>query len=425
MNSINMKLDIVLGLQWGDEGKGKIVDVLAPEYGMVARFHGGSNAGHTLVFEGKKMVLNTVPSGIFNQDTVNIIGSGVVLDLLAFHKEVNGLHANGFPVAEWQNLSISRKAHLLLPTHRLLDKLSEEALGLQKIGSTQKGISLAYADKILRRGLRAADILSPDFEEKCKALLSAHAQQIKTLYQQDIDIDSLYAEVQQALQTVLLFPIIDTESTVNHFLDKKGKVLAEGAQGTLLDIDHGTYPYVTSSSTTSAGACSGLGIAPQRVGEVYGIFKAYTTRVGNGPFPTELTDETGEMLRQKGHEFGAVTQRPRRTGWLDIPYLKYTILLNGVTQLVLTKLDVLSGMKQIAVCTHYSETDGISFPPYTDDVSPVYHMLEGWTEDLTTIRSKEQLPKACLAYIAFLEEQLGIPVKYVSVGPDREQIITN
>jgi len=418
-----MKLDIVLGLQWGDEGKGKIVDVLAPEYGMVARFHGGSNAGHTLVFEGKKMVLNTVPSGIFNKYTANIIGSGVVLDLLAFHKEVTGLQLSGYPVAEWQNLSISRKAHLLLPTHRLMDQLSEEALGLQKIGSTQKGISLAYADKILRRGLRAGDILLPDFEEQCKELLSAHAQEISTRYQQDIDINVLYAAIQEALKTVLLFPIIDTESGVNQYLDKGGKVLAEGAQGTLLDIDHGTYPYVTSSSTTAAGACSGLGIAPQRTGDVYGIFKAYTTRVGNGPFPTELTDETGELLRTKGHEFGAVTKRPRRTGWLDIPYLKYAILLNGVTQLVLTKLDVLQGMDQIAVCTHYSETDGISLPPYTADVTPVYHILKGWNEDLTNIRSKEQLPAACLAYIAFLEAHLQLPIRYISVGPDREQMI--
>lgn len=418
-----MKLDIVLGLQWGDEGKGKIVDVLSPEYGMVARFHGGSNAGHTLVFEGKKMVLNTVPSGIFNQQTANIIGSGVVLDLLAFHKEVTGLQVNGYPVAEWQNLSISRKAHLLLPTHRLMDKLSEEALGLQKIGSTQKGISLAYADKILRRGLRAGDILLPDFEKKCKGLLSAHAQEIKTRYQQEIDIDTLYVAIQEALKTVLLFPIIDTESGVNQYLNKGGKVLAEGAQGTLLDIDHGTYPYVTSSGTTAAGACSGLGIAPQRVGDVYGIFKAYTTRVGNGPFPTELTDETGELLRTKGHEFGAVTKRPRRTGWLDIPYLKYAILLNGVTQLVLTKLDVLQGMEQIAICTHYSETDGISLPPYTAEVTPVYHILRGWNEDLTNIRSKEQLPEACLAYIAFLEEQLQLPIRYISVGPDRAQMI--
>ncbi|ACU63062.1 adenylosuccinate synthase [Chitinophaga pinensis] len=418
-----MKLDIVLGLQWGDEGKGKIVDVLAPAYGMVARYHGGSNAGHTIVFEGKKMVLNTVPSGIFNQQTANIIGSGVVLDLLAFHKEVTGLQANGFTVAEWQNLSISRKAHLLLPTHRLIDKLSEESLGLQKIGSTQKGISLAYADKMLRRGLRAGDILLPDFEEKCKELLSAHTQQIKTHYQQDIDTDTLYAEIQEALKTVLLFPIIDTESGVNQYLCKGGKVLAEGAQGTLLDIDHGTYPYVTSSSTTAAGACSGLGIAPQKVGEVYGIFKAYTTRVGNGPFPTELTDETGTLLRTKGHEFGAVTKRPRRTGWLDIPYLKYAIILNGVTQLVLTKLDVLQGMEQIAVCTHYSETDGISLPPYTADVTPVYQVLKGWNEDLTGIRSKDELPAACLAYIAFLEAQLQLPVRYISVGPDREQMI--
>ncbi|SFO45203.1 Adenylosuccinate synthetase [Chitinophaga sp. YR627] len=418
-----MKLDIVLGLQWGDEGKGKIVDVLAPEYGMVARFHGGSNAGHTLVFEGKKMVLNTVPAGIFNQQTANIIGSGVVLDVLAFHQEVSSLQANGYPVAEWQNLSISRKAHLLLPTHRLMDRLSEEALGLQKIGSTQKGISLAYADKILRRGLRAGDILLPDFEEKCKGLLSAHAQEIKTRYQQNIDINVLYAEIQEALKTVLLFPVIDTESGVNQYLNKGGKVLAEGAQGTLLDIDHGTYPYVTSSSTTAAGACSGLGIAPQRVGDVYGIFKAYTTRVGNGPFPTELTDETGELLRTKGHEFGAVTKRPRRTGWLDLPYLKYAILLNGVTQLVLTKLDVLQGMEQIAVCTHYSETDGISFPPYTSDSTPVYHILKGWDEDLTNIRSKDQLPEACLAYIAFLEEQLQLPIRYISVGPDRAQMI--
>lgn len=422
-----MKLDIVVGLQWGDEGKGKIVDIFSKNYPAVARFHGGSNAGHTLAFDGKQVVLNSIPSGIFNSETDNIIGTGVVLDVIAFAREVKALEANGFALDQWNNLFISRKAQLLLPTHQLLDQLTEQALGASKIGSTQRGIGMAYADKALRRGLRAGELLQPHFPDACRRLMEIHAAQIKAVFNVDVDVPALLTQVTEAINILRRFPVIDAERELNDMLDRGERVLAEGAQGTLLDLDHGTYPYVTSSSTVSAGACTGLGIAPQRVGEVFGIVKAYSTRVGNGPFPTELMNETGEALRAKGHEYGSTTGRARRTGWLDLPALRYAIMLNGVTQLVLTKLDVLQGFESLSVCTHYEANDGshlaVGHPGIDIDMKPIYVNLATWTEDISGIREKKDLPVACQQYVAFLEEQLRLPVKFISVGPDRSELI--
>lgn len=421
-----MRVDVLLGLQWGDEGKGKIVDVLCPQYDLIARFQGGPNAGHTLEFDGKKYVLNTIPSGVFNDKTLNLIGNGVVIDPVIFKKEIDKLRENGYdPIAKGK-LVIAKKAHLILPTHRLLDAASESRMGNSKIGSTLKGIGPTYQDKIGRSGLRVGDSMLPDFKEKYDNLIAKH---LEILSHYDIDIDFSEYEKQwfEGIELLRSMQQVDSEHLVNKYLSEGKKVLAEGAQGTLLDIDFGSYPFVTSSNTTTAGACTGLGVAPSKIGGVIGIFKAYCTRVGGGPFPTELDNEIGEKLRKIGHEFGATTGRPRRCGWIDLPALKYAILLNGVTELVMTKADVLSGFETIRVCTHYNwNGEKIDYMPY-DILSikpePVWHDLDGWKEDLTNITDKNELPEKLIQYIQYLEKELNIPIKYLSVGPDRVQTL--
>lgn len=417
-----MKIDVLLGLQWGDEGKGKVVDVLTPSYDCITRFQGGPNAGHTLEFEGRKHVLHSIPSGIFREDKINIIANGVVLDPIIFMKEIRALEAIGVDLTK--NLWISRKAHLILPTHRLLDAASEAAKGKEKIGSTLKGIGPTYMDKTGRNGLRVGD-LDHNFREKYNALKEKHLHLLKN-YDFEFTISDEEAWF-EGMELIRKFRLVDSEYELYSMLEEGKSVLAEGAQGTMLDIDFGSYPFVTSSNTICAGACTGMGVAPAAIGEVFGIFKAYCTRVGSGPFPTELEDETGESLRAIGHEFGATTGRPRRCGWLDLVALKYSVMLNGVTQLIMTKTDVLDSFDTIRVATAYmidgELTDRV---PYQLDsqVTPVYTDLPGWKKDLTGIRSKEQFPKELTEYIRFLEKELKIPVRYVSVGPDREQIIT-
>lgn len=421
-----MRVDVLLGLQWGDEGKGKIVDVLCPQYDLIARFQGGPNAGHTLEFDGKKYVLNTIPSGVFNDKTLNLIGNGVVIDPVIFKKEIDKLRENGYdPIAKGK-LVIAKKAHLILPTHRLLDAASESRMGNSKIGSTLKGIGPTYQDKIGRSGLRVGDTLLPDFKEKYDTLIAKHLE-ILSHY----DVDTNFTEYEQqwfeGIELLKSMQQVDSEHLVNRYLADGKKVLAEGAQGTLLDIDFGSYPYVTSSNTTTAGACTGLGVAPSKIGDVIGIFKAYCTRVGGGPFPTELDNEVGEELRRIGHEFGATTGRPRRCGWIDLPALKYAILLNGVTELVMTKADVLSGFEKIRVCTHYIwNGEKIDYMPYdilSIQPEPVWHELDGWKEDLTSITDKNELPQRLVEYIKYLEKELNVPIKYLSVGPDRVQTL--
>ena len=419
-------VDVLLGLQWGDEGKGKIVDVLSPTYHMIARFQGGPNAGHTLEFEGKKYVLNTIPSGVFNPNTLNLIGNGVVIDPVIFKREIDNLRTNGYDPIATHKLVISKKAHLILPTHRLLDAASESKMGNSKIGSTLKGIGPTYQDKIGRSGLRVGDTMLPDFKERYDKLIAKH---LETLSHYNIDLDYKEYEAQwfEGIELLKAMKQVDAEHLVNQYLKENKKVLAEGAQGTLLDIDFGSYPYVTSSNTTSAGACTGLGAAPNKLGSIIGIFKAYCTRVGGGPFPTELDNEVGEELRRIGHEFGATTGRPRRCGWIDLPALKYAIMLNGVTELVMTKADVLSGFEKIYACTHYIYNGGtIDYMPF-DIVSvtatPVYKEIDGWKEDLTQIREINEIPEKLMAYIKYLEKELGVPVKYLSVGPDRKQTL--
>lgn len=421
-----MRVDVLLGLQWGDEGKGKIVDVLCPQYDLIARFQGGPNAGHTLEFDGKKYVLNTIPSGVFNDKTLNLIGNGVVIDPVIFKKEIDKLRENGYdPIAKGK-LVIAKKAHLILPTHRLLDAASESRMGNSKIGSTLKGIGPTYQDKIGRSGLRVGDTLLPDFKEKYDTLIAKHLE-ILSHY----DVDTNFTEYEQqwfeGIELLKSMQQVDSEHLVNRYLADGKKVLAEGAQGTLLDIDFGSYPYVTSSNTTTAGACTGLGVAPSKIGDVIGIFKAYCTRVGGGPFPTELENEVGEELRRIGHEFGATTGRPRRCGWIDLPALKYAILLNGVTELVMTKADVLSGFEKIRVCTHYIwNGEKIDYMPYdilSIQPEPVWHELDGWKEDLTSITDKNELPQRLVEYIKYLEKELNVPIKYLSVGPDRVQTL--
>ncbi|MFM2284776.1 MAG: hypothetical protein RLZZ543_273 [Bacteroidota bacterium] len=419
-----MKLDILLGLQWGDEGKGKIVDVLSPEYEVIARFQGGPNAGHSLEFNGIKHVLHTIPSGIFHAECVNIVGNGVVIDPVIFKKEIDALAKLG--VDARKNLLLSRKAHLILPTHRLLDAASEASKGTSKIGSTLKGIGPTYMDKTGRNGLRVGDITRPDFMERYRFLVQKHEEMLAH-YQFTYDLSEQEPAFFEGIEHLRSFTHIDSEHVLNHHLKAGKKVLAEGAQGSLLDIDFGSYPFVTSSNTISAGACTGLGVAPGRIGEVLGIFKAYCTRVGSGPFPTELEDETGEKIRQIGREFGATTGRPRRCGWLDLPALKYSILINGVTQLIMTKADVLSGFEKVRVCTSYLvdgiETDEFPFDIDTRYVQPVFTELPGWNEDLTGIRGYDQFPESLKSYIKFIEKALDVPVTIVSVGPDREQTI--
>ena len=417
-----MTLDVVLGLQWGDEGKGKIVDVLAGRYPAVARFQGGPNAGHSLHFDGHNFVVRSIPSGIFREGSTNIIGSGVVLDPVTFREECGNVAKMGIDAKE--RIHISKKAHLILPTHKLLDAAYEAAAGKGKIGSNLKGIGPTYTDKISRHGLRVGDILAPDFKERFAKLKARHLQLLKDL-DFECDPDANEAEWLSAAEFLKEFDLIDCEYFVNEWLDEK-PMLAEGAQGSLLDIDYGSYPFVTSSSTTIGGVCTGLGVAPSRVGHVYGIFKAYCTRVGSGPFPTELFDETGERIRQIGHEFGAVTGRPRRTGWLDLVALKYTVMIDGVTDLIMMKSDCLDTFETIKVCTSYivdgKETDRFPFDTAAE-ITPVYTEFKGWNQDLTGIRKEEDLPQAFKDYVKFMEDYLGIPIKIISLGPDREATI--
>lgn len=419
-----MKVDILLGLQWGDEGKGKIVDVITPEYEIIARFQGGPNAGHTLEFEGRKYVLHTIPSGIFHSDKKNVVGNGVVIDPVIFKKEVDALVKEGVNIRE--QLLISRKAHLILPTHRLLDAASEKEKGSKKIGSTLKGIGPTYMDKTGRNGLRVGDVLGDKFNEKYNQLKAKH-ERLLGHHDFDYDLVPLEKEWMAAIEFLRTMTVIDSEHYINDELKADRRILAEGAQGSLLDIDFGSYPFVTSSNTISAGACTGLGVAPNRIGEVFGIFKAYCTRVGSGPFPTELLDETGEELRAKGHEFGATTGRPRRCGWIDLPALRYAIMINGVTKLIMTKADVLSTFNEVKVCTHYMHNgEKIDYMPYSvedGELTPVYESVPGWQQDLTGMRTIEELPVELKNYIIYLEEQLNVPITVVSVGPDRSQTI--
>ena len=417
-----MKVD-VLGLQWGDEGKGKVVDVLTPRYDVVARFQGGPNAGHTLEFAGQKYVLRSIPSGIFQGDKINIIGNGVVLDPALFKAEAEALEASGHPLKE--RLHISKKAHLILPTHRLLDAAYEMAKGDAKVGTTGKGIGPTYTDKISRNGLRVGDILH-NFEAKYEAAKARHIQILKNLNYGPYDLEGMEKAWLEGIEYLKQFHLVDSEHEVNHLLDQGKSVLCEGAQGTMLDIDFGSYPFVTSSNTICAGACTGLGVAPNKIGEVYGIFKAYCTRVGAGPFPTELFDETGEKICALGHEFGAVTGRKRRCGWIDLVALKYAVMVDGVTKLIMMKSDVLDSFETIKACVAYKidgeETDRFPFD-ITEGVEPVYVELPGWQTDMTKMQSEDEFPEEFNAYISFLEDQLGVPIKFVSIGPDREQTI--
>ncbi len=416
-----MKVDVLLGLQWGDEGKGKVVDVLTPRYDVISRFQGGPNAGHTLEFNNHKHVLHNIPSGIFREDKLNLITNGVVLDPIVFQKEIQALEAMGIDLTK--NLWISKKAHLIIPTHRILDAASEAAKGKSKIGSTLKGIGPTYMDKTGRNGLRVGD-LDLNFEKKYEALKAKHKDLLR-LYDFDYDL-SEEEKFFEGIEEIRKFKRVDTEYEINRFLEEEKSILAEGAQGTMLDIDFGSYPYVTSSNTICAGACTGMGVAPTAIGEVFGIFKAYCTRVGSGPFPSELLDDEGEKLREIGKEFGATTGRPRRCGWLDLVALKYSLMLNGVTQLIMTKTDVLDTFDTIRVATAYSIqgelTDQLPYDLEVD-VQPVYTELPGWKTDLTAVRSKNQFPKELNDYIQFLEKELKVPIRYISVGPDREQII--
>lgn len=422
-----MTVDLLLGLQWGDEGKGKIVDVLTSKYDIIARFQGGPNAGHTLEFDGIKHVLRTIPSGIFHKNAINIIGNGVVMDPVVFQSEIQGLEK--FSINIKDKLLISRKAHLILPTHRLLDAASEAAKGKAKIGSTLKGIGPTYMDKTGRNGLRVGDIELSDFKEKYRALADKHIEMID-FYKVDIqyDLAELETEFFAAIEELKQLTFIDSEDYLNQALKDGKSILAEGAQGSLLDIDFGTYPFVTSSTTTAAGACTGLGIAPNKVKEVFGIFKAYTTRVGSGPFPTELNDETGTRMAKLGNEFGSVTGRARRCGWLDLVALKYAVQINGVTELYMMKGDVLSGFENLKVCTAYNykgeKIDHLPFNIEEENVIPIYEELKGWNADLTGMQSYEQFPEELKAYISFIEKEVGVPIKIVSVGPDRKQTIT-
>lgn len=422
-----MAVDVLLGLQWGDEGKGKIVDVLSPTYDLIARFQGGPNAGHTLEFNNQKYVLNTIPSGIFNENAMNLIGNGVVIDPITLKRELDNLKKSGFdPVAD-KKLVIARKAHLILPTHQLLDAASETRMGADKIGSTLKGIGPTYMDKTGRNGLRVGDTTLTDFRERYDRLVAKH-KSILSHYGEIPDFSEKEAAFFEAVELLKTIPQVDSEHFVNKYLAEGKTILAEGAQGTMLDIDFGSYPFVTSSNTTTAGACTGLGVAPKNIGNVIGIFKAYCTRVGSGPFPTELEDETGEELRKVGHEFGATTGRPRRCGWIDLPALKYAIMLNGVTEMVMTKADVLSGFETIYACTHYKyQGETIDYMPYDINAvkaEPVLEAIPGWNEDLTGIRTIPEIPQKLQNYIDYLEKHLGVPVKYLSVGPDRVQTLT-
>lgn len=421
-----MAVDLLLGLQWGDEGKGKIVDVLTQSYDIIARFQGGPNAGHTLEFDGIKHVLHTIPSGIFHPTAINLIGNGVVIDPVIFKQEINNLKPYALGITK--KLLISKKAHLILPTHRLLDAASEAAKGKAKIGSTLKGIGPTYMDKTGRNGIRVGDVLSPHWEEKYQLLVKKHLALLKGINANvEFDLNVLEKDFFEGIDNLKQFQLVDSEHYIFEAQKAGKKILAEGAQGSLLDIDFGTYPFVTSSTTTAAGACTGLGIAPNDVKEVFGIFKAYTTRVGSGPFPTELFDADGERMGKVGNEFGATTGRARRCGWIDLVALKYSIRINGVTQLMMMKGDVLSGFPTIKVCNAYKTKQGeVDYLPYdinSDAITPSYIELKGWKEDITQITREEDLPDTFKDYIAFLEKELATPIKIVSVGPDRVQTI--
>ena len=421
-----MKIDLILGLQWGDEGKGKIVDVLTNNYNIIARFQGGPNAGHTLEFDGIKHVLHTIPSGIFHENKLNVIGNGVVIDPVILKTEIDKL--NDLNVDLTDKLMISRKAHLILPTHRLIDKASELSKGKKKIGSTLKGIGPTYMDKTGRNGLRVGDLELDGWDQKLNNLIQKHLKLIKNFNVDfDFDIKQLINEFTNSIKFLKKIKIIDSEHFLNKSIDEGKKVLGEGAQGSLLDIDFGTYPYVTSSNTTSAGACTGLGIAPNKINKVFGIFKAYTTRVGSGPFPTELFDSVGERMAKVGNEFGATTGRPRRCGWLDLVSLKHSITVNGVTDLIMMKGDVLSGIEKIKVCTKYNyngnTVDYMPFSILDENIDPIYEEIEGWDEDITQAKSYNDLPLNFKNYVEFLEDKLNLKIKIVSVGPDRKQTI--
>jgi len=417
------KVDVLLGLQWGDEGKGKIVDVLTPKYNVIARFQGGPNAGHTLEFEGIKHVLHTIPSGIFRKNAVNVVGNGVVIDPIIFKREISALDDLNVDVSA--TLKISKKAHLILPTHRLLDAASEAAKGNSKIGSTLKGIGPTYMDKTGRNGLRVGDFLTDKFKEKYNFLKEKHEQMLAQFGAEGVSAE-MEAEWFESMETLKRFELIDSEQYINNKLVNGELILAEGAQGSLLDIDFGSYPFVTSSNTVCAGACTGLGVAPNRIGNVIGIFKAYCTRVGSGPFPTELFDDAGEKLCDIGHEYGSTTGRKRRCGWLDLPALKYAIMINGVTELNMMKTDVLDTFDTIKVCTAYKVngelTDQMPFD-LTETVEPVYIDMKGWKTDLTGLANGDTLPTELQEYISYIEEATGVPISVVSVGPDREQTL--
>ena len=421
-----MAVDLLLGLQWGDEGKGKIVDVLTANYNIIARFQGGPNAGHTLEFDGIKHVLHTIPSGIFHKDAINLVGNGVVIDPVIFKKELENLEK--FDLDYVSKLLISRKAHIILPTHRLLDAASEAAKGKAKIGSTLKGIGPTYMDKTGRNGLRIGDLEMNDWKEKYRNLADKHESMISH-YGVDIqyNLKELEKEFFEAIKVLKKLPFIDSEEYLHRAQKENKTILAEGAQGSLLDIDFGTYPFVTSSNTTAAGACTGLGIAPNQINEVFGIFKAYTTRVGSGPFPTELFDEDGKTMAKVGNEFGATTGRPRRCGWLDLVALKYAVQVNGVTQLMMMKGDVLSGFETLKVCTGYKyKGEEIKHLPYNieeENLTPIYKEIKGWKEDLTNMTEESEFPQEFKDYITFIEKELEVPIKIVSVGPDRKQTI--
>ena len=417
------KVDVLLGLQWGDEGKGKVVDVLTPNYDVVARFQGGPNAGHTLEFAGEKYVLRSIPSGIFQGDKVNIIGNGVVLAPDLFMAEAKDLEKSGHDLKS--RLHISKKAHLIMPTHRLLDAAYEAQKGDSKVGTTGKGIGPTYTDKVSRNGLRVGDILD-NFEEKYNAHKELHLKTLKALNYTDFDITEVEKKWMEGIEYLKQFHLVDSEHEINHLLREGKSVLCEGAQGTMLDVDFGSYPFVTSSNTICAGACTGLGIGPNKVGEVYGIMKAYCTRVGAGPFPTELFDETGSTIRQIGHEYGAVTGRERRCGWIDLVALRYSIMVNGVTQLIMMKSDVLDTFKTIKACVAY-KVNGVETRDFPYDIEkgiePVYKEMDGWMTDMTKYTSEEEFPEAFKDYIKFLEAELETPISIISIGPDREQTI--
>ncbi len=418
-----MKVDVLLGLQWGDEGKGKVVDVLTTRYDVVARFQGGPNAGHTLEFEGKKYVLRSIPSGIFQHGQINIIGNGVVLDPVLFREEAEALEKSGVPLKNI--LKLSKKIHLILPTHRLLDAANEKAKGGAKIGTTGKGIGPTYTDKISRNGLRLGDTFH-NFTTKYAAARNRHVAILKSMGEEP-EFAELEKKWLDSIEYIKGYDIVDSEHLINHLLKEGKSVLCEGAQGTMLDVDFGSYPFVTSSNTICSGACSGLGVAPNKIGEVFGIFKAYCTRVGSGPFPTELFDKTGKLIRDLGHEYGAVTGRERRCGWIDLVALKYAIMVNGVTQLIMMKSDVLDGFDEIKACVAYEingkRVEEFPFSIEEDEIKPIYITLPGWKTDMTSFRSEDQFPKAFKDYIAFLEKELETPITIVSIGPDREQTI--